>query len=349
MQINDPSKELTFLRFNQTNNCLAVGTKHGYSLWRTSPFEHCDSSFKNHPIAIAEMFYSTSLLAFVCDSQDADHNRTVLYMYNTKIDQIICLLRFAEEIQTVRFNQQYLVIMLKSNIVVYTLDRIEAVCTLDIYFNQFGRQSVEQYPPQTGRLAVCTQRNMLAYPCDLTTGNICVVTLRDTNTSEPQDSGDSYGSFKIIEAHDHQVAALAFTNDGSWLATASSRGTTIRIWDTHSRERIMEMKRSKIGKTATVHSLCFSEDGTLLVVSSTSKTIHIFAVMGERKSEKSIACIYLDDQGITETHHISSFLADTNTVQVAFANGMYHNYRLPPPGSPVRACEKFFSRMLIEQ
>ncbi|KAK2952104.1 putative WD repeat domain phosphoinositide-interacting protein 2 [Blattamonas nauphoetae] len=349
MQIHEPSSELTFLSFNQTNNCLVAGTKHGYSLWRTNPFEHCASGFNDHKIFIVEMFYSTSLIAIVCDSVDRDHDRKILYLFNTKIEQVICLLRFSEDIQAVRFNQQYLIVMLKTNIVIYTLEKIEAVCTLDIYFNRRGGIPTDVPANQTGRIALCPQRTLLAYPCDTTTGNIYLVTLRDVKSTEVVEGGDNYGSYKIIEAHDHPVAALAFTNDGSWLATASTRGTTIRIWDTHSRQQIMELKRSKIGKTAAVHSLSFSEDGSMLVVSSTSKTIHIFAVMGERKSEKSIACIYLDDEGITETYHISAFNADSNVIQVAFADGNYLHYRLPPPGASSRKCERCLEHSLLDR
>jgi WD40 repeat protein len=95
-------------------------------------------------------------------------------------------------------------------------------------------------------------------------------------------------------------------------------GTCIRIWDTRSRQLVHELKRSKIGKGATIHSLCFSDDGTMLVVSSSSATIHVFAIAGEKKSDTSFACAHLDDMKITETRHISSFGADNTFIQVWF-------------------------------
>jgi hypothetical protein len=60
----------------------------------------------DHPIHICEMFFSTSLLAVVCSSTDANFSSNVLYLYNTKVEQIICLLRFNEEIQAVKLNHQ---------------------------------------------------------------------------------------------------------------------------------------------------------------------------------------------------------------------------------------------------
>jgi WD40 repeat protein len=78
----------------------------------------------------------------------------------------------------------------------------------------------------------------------------------------------------------------------------------------------MELKRSKMGRAAKIQSLCFSDDGTMLVVSSSSKTIHIFAIQGEKKSDRAFAFIRLDQEGISETKHISSFKPDNCTIQV---------------------------------
>ncbi|KAH7819870.1 Autophagy-related protein 18 B (Atg18B) [Monocercomonoides exilis] len=348
MQIRERTKDITFLSFNQTNTCLLVGTKAGYTLWRTDPFDQCTRGFSDHPIHLCEMFFSTSLLAVVCNSSVENFTPRVLYLYNTKIDQVICLLRFNEDIQSVKLNQQYLVVVLKQSIIIYTLEKIEPVCTLDMYFNQTTPVPPEALsnPPI---VALCPQKPILAYPCDPARGNVCLARLNEpgsARTPTPTSSGasttdaETYGSYQILEAHDHPVVALAFRKDGQWLATASAKGTIIRVWDTESKAMVMELKRSSVGRQAHIHSLAFSDDGTMLVVSSSSKTIHIFAIQGEKKSEKSCAFIRLDQEGITETKHISSFKPDNQTIQVAFADGQYFHFRLPPPGSTNKKCER---------
>ncbi|KAH7821313.1 Autophagy-related protein 18 A (Atg18A) [Monocercomonoides exilis] len=327
MQIRERTKDITFLSYNQTNTCLLVGTKSGYTLWRTDPFDQCTKGFPDHPIHLCEMFFSTSLLAVVCDSSVENFTPRVLYLYNTKIDQVICLLRFNEDIQSVKLNQQYLVVVLKQSIIIYTLEKIEPVCTLDMYFNQTTPLSSETLSGRAPVIALCPHKPILAYPCDPTKGNVCLARLNDPSVVSRTSSssgaggtssvdGETYGSYQILEAHDHPVVALAFRKDGQWLATASARGTIIRVWDTETKEMIMELKRSSVGRTAEIHSLSFSDDGTMLVVSSSSKTIHIFSLQGERKSEKSIAFIRLDQEGISETKHISSFKPDNQIIQV---------------------------------
>ncbi|KAA6403163.1 MAG: putative WD repeat domain phosphoinositide-interacting protein 2 [Streblomastix strix] len=386
MQVREKDKSITFMSFNQTNTCLIVGTKAGFKLFRTQPFEHCTQGFLDYPIHICEMFFSTSLLAVVCASDDPkeeNFSKKVLYLYNTKIDHVICLLRFAEDIHSVILNQQSLIVVLRTSIVIYTLEKIEPICTLDIYFNQ---TSITPEIPAPGSpsfrpniAALCPNKSLLAYPCDLTRGNVCLAWFggdsggpdKDLTSSDgssvglggigsqsgpvqsgqgPQQSsqqgassgsGDSqFGNYHILEAHDHPVCALAFRKDGKWLATASARGTCIRVWDTTTKQKVMEFKRSHIGKPALIRSLCFSEDGQLLVVSSSSTTIHVFAVTGEHKSDTSFACIYLKEVGITENYNISSFGQNQNIIQVAFADGMYYHFQLPDPTSSSKKCVK---------
>lgn len=298
------------------------------------------------------MFFSTSLLAVVCNSTVENFTPRVLYLYNTKIDQVICLLRFNEDIQGIRLNQQYLVVVLKQSIIIYTLEKIEPVCTLDMYFNQTSpTPAADAPPPHPGTVVLCPQKPILAYPCDPVRGNVCLARLKDPSTVKPgaaEGDADAYGSYQILEAHDHPVVALAFRKDGQWLATASQRGTIIRVWDTESKALVMELKRSGFGREATIHSLSFSDDGTMLVCSSSSKTIHIFAIQGERKSERAFAFIRLDHEGITETKHISSFRPDNQTVQVAFADGQFYAFRIPPPSSKSDKCDRIDKRSLLE-
>ena len=216
--------------------------------------------------------------------------------------------------------------------------------------------SSKEILPHPSIVALCPQKPILAYPCDLTKGNVCLARLNEPG-SKPAGGKDgaagtdteAYGSYQILEAHDHPVTCLAFRKDGQWLATASARGTIIRVWDTDTKQLVMELKRSKIGREAKIHSLCFSDDGTMLVVSSSTPTIHIFAIQGEKKNDRAFAFIRLDKQKISERHHISSFKPDNQTVQVAFADGTFQCYQLPQPSSSSQNCTLIDTQNLLER
>ena len=63
-------------------------------------------------------------------------------------------------------------------------------------------------------------------------------------------------------------------SDGSLLATASIRGTLIRIFDTETGDKIKELRRGTTSKP--IKSLKFSENSDLLACISLSGTIHLF-------------------------------------------------------------------------
>ncbi|KAI9168498.1 Phosphatidylinositol 3,5-bisphosphate-binding protein [Blastocladiella emersonii ATCC 22665] len=80
----------------------------------------------------------------------------------------------------------------------------------------------------------------------------------------------------IVKAHDSTVRAIAVSPDGSLVASASDRGTLIRIWDAATGAQWRELRRGV--DTAAIHAITFSADGTRLVVVSDKATVHVFHV-----------------------------------------------------------------------
>ena len=79
----------------------------------------------------------------------------------------------------------------------------------------------------------------------------------------------------MIAAHTSRVAALAFTMDGTRLATASEKGTVIRVFNVTSGAKVYELRRG-LKRTVNIYSLSFSPCGMFLACSSNTETVHIF-------------------------------------------------------------------------
>ena len=90
---------------------------------------------------------------------------------------------------------------------------------------------------------------------------------------------------KIIAAHQHSICALAITNDGTMLATASERGTLIRIWDTAHGTLIKELVEEQLKQRIT--SMHFNHNNTYLAVCSETGTLHVFS-LSRGNNRKSI-------------------------------------------------------------
>lgn len=78
----------------------------------------------------------------------------------------------------------------------------------------------------------------------------------------------------VIEAHKNGIAALALSQDGLLLATASEKGTIIRIFSVETGVKLYQFRRGTY--TSKIYSMCFSDDNQFLSVCSSSRTVHIF-------------------------------------------------------------------------
>lgn len=78
----------------------------------------------------------------------------------------------------------------------------------------------------------------------------------------------------VIEAHKGEIAALALSFDGSLLATASEKGTIIRVFNVETGVKMYQFRRGTY--PTRIHSMCFSSDNQFLAVTCSTKTIHIF-------------------------------------------------------------------------
>jgi len=112
-------------------------------------------------------------------------------------------------------------------------------------------------------LSINSDNCYLAYPGSTTTGE---VQLFDAFNLQAK---------LMIPAHDSPLAAVAFNPTGTKLATASERGTVIRIFSVQDGTRLMEFRRG-VKRCAHVYSLAFSQDSDYLALSSNTETIHIF-------------------------------------------------------------------------
>ena len=71
--------------------------------------------------------------------------------------------------------------------------------------------------------------------------------------------------------HGNRVYDLAFSRDGTRLATGCS-DNTIRIWDIATGQDVCELR----GHQAYVHAVAFSPDGTRLASASGDSTVRIW-------------------------------------------------------------------------
>ena len=76
--------------------------------------------------------------------------------------------------------------------------------------------------------------------------------------------------------------ALQLSRDGATLATASDKGTLVRVFDTATGAPLRELRRG--ADRAAIHSIAFAPKGDYLAVASDKGTAHVYALMSRESA-----------------------------------------------------------------
>lgn len=148
---------------------------------------------------------------------------------------------------------------------------------------------------------------------------------------------------RMLPAHKHALASLALSYTGLLVATASSRGSIIRIHNTVTGERLHELRR---GYTpSAIHSLRFSRNATLLCAAS-ERSLHLFTLGPERANigttAPPLASTAPGSWLLGSSRHprsvltlqvpfpaVCAFGANNSTLLAVCSNGMLQVFQLP--------------------
>jgi autophagy-related protein 18 len=165
----------------------------------------------------------------------------------------ICEFKYPKNILSVAMNRSRLVVCLKDSIYIHNIRDMRLL------------NSIKHLPDNPCGLISLSLNSHLAYPC-----------IKDRGTIQIYDAGNLQPRI-TVDAHSSTVAAMNFSSTGVLLATASEKGTVIRVFCTKNGQRVMEFRRG-MKRYVQIASLNFSICGNFISVSSNTETIHIFKV-----------------------------------------------------------------------
>lgn len=122
-----------------------------------------------------------------------------------------------------------------------------------------------------------SERQLIVHPGH----KIGTIQLIDLASTEPGKSASPVN----ISAHQNEIACIALNNQGTMVATASLKGTLIRVHDTYRKNLLVELRRG--ADPATLYCISFSPDSDFLCASSDKGTIHIFALKDTHLNRRS--------------------------------------------------------------
>uniref|UniRef100_A0A8D2C4T7 WD repeat domain, phosphoinositide interacting 1 n=1 Tax=Sus scrofa TaxID=9823 RepID=A0A8D2C4T7_PIG len=163
-------------------------------------------------------------------------------------------------------------------------------------------------------LSINHSNSYVAYPGSLTTGEIVLY------------DGHSLKTLCTIAAHEGTLAAIAFNAAGSKLASASEKGTVIRVFSVPEGQKLYEFRRG-MKRYVTISSLVFSMDSQFLCASSNTETVHIFKLehlTNSRPEEPSTWSGYMGKMFLAASNYLPAQVSDMMNQDRAFATGRLH-------------------------
>ncbi|KAG8473967.1 hypothetical protein CXB51_033653 [Gossypium anomalum] len=245
---------LLHLSFNQDHGCFAAGTDHGFRIYNCDPFrEIFRRDFdRGGGIGVVEMLFRCNILALVGGGPDPQYPPNKVMIWDDHQSRCISELSFRSEVRSVRLRRDRIIVVLEQKIFVYNFVDLKLLHQIETIANPKGLCAVSQ---GAGSL-------VLVCP-GLQKGQVRVEHYASKRT-------------KFIMAHDSRIACFALSQDGQLLATASTKGTLVRIYNTIDGSLLQEVRRG--ADRAEIYSLAFSSNAQWLAVSSDKGTVHVFSL-----------------------------------------------------------------------
>ncbi|KAJ9171850.1 hypothetical protein P3X46_015159 [Hevea brasiliensis] len=278
---------LLHLSFNQDFGCFAAGTDHGFRIYNCDPFREIfrrDFDRGGGGIGVVEMLFRCNILALVGGGSDPQYSPNKVMIWDDHQSRCIGELSFRSEVRSVKLRRDRIVVVLEQKIFVYNFADLKLLHQIETFANPKGLCAVSH--GAASLVLVCP---------GLQKGQVRVEHYASKRT-------------KFIMAHDSRIACFALSQDGQLLATASTKGTLVRIFNTADGTLLQEVRRG--ADRAEIYSLAFSSSSQWLAVSSDKGTVHVFSLKinpGSPRSDKSRNTPDLNSAVISPTSSLSFF------------------------------------------
>lgn len=245
------SNELLYVGFNQDYGCFACGTSSGFRIYNCNPFkETFRRDFSSGGIGLVEMLFRCNILALVGGGRNPRYPPDKVMIWDDHQNRCIGELSFRSEVKQVKLRRDRVVVVLQNKIYVYNFADLKLIDHIETVNNPHGLCA----------LSASSSSTVLACPA-LHRGHVRVELYDIRKTT-------------FISAHETDLACLSLNVNGTRLATASEKGTLIRVYDTSSGSLLQELRRG--ADKAEIYCIAFNPETTMVATTSDKGTCHIF-------------------------------------------------------------------------
>ena len=206
-----------------------------------------------------EMLKTTNILALVGGGKKPKFALNKIIIWDDSKSRVISELRFNSEILNMKIKMDRIIGVCLKKIYVFNINTLDTIDVFDTYENING---IIGY--SSGDLI-----SVLAFPY-IEKGKVKLINFNSLN--QPP----------IVNAHESKIYCLSVNHNGTLLATASDKGTLIRIYNIIDGKFLTELRRGS--KNAEINCIVFDEQNKYVGCASGGGTIHIFSIVSVMKN-----------------------------------------------------------------
>lgn len=242
--------------FNQDSSCFVCGTTAGFRVYTASPVyevhrRELSAAFQERSVVLIAMLFKTNIFAMVTASNKDQGGQNKIQIWNDQTGKFAGELRSRNEVRGVALRRDIIAMVCEYAIYVYTLDKLRVI--LHLTTNSNARGLCVLSPVGEPWILCCPGQS---------TGSVRVQVGQDDRATH------------VFEAHQTPLAALALNAQGSFVATASEKGTVVKVFQRSDGQLLYRLRRSTW--PANISCLTFRFDDRFLAVASSSSTVHVF-------------------------------------------------------------------------
>lgn len=248
------TNDILHLDFNSDYTLFTCGTENGFSIYNCNPLSERISFNMGGGLKYSEVLERSNIIVLVGGGINPRYPTNKAMVWDDDQKKCIGELNFRSLVRGVKISKEYIVVILEYKIYIYKLNDLKIV------------DSIETNPNSKGLcdLWFNSESNILACP-ELRVGFVRL---------EHYNKNKELNSTVIIEAHEGPLACISISQDGKLVATASEKGTLIRVYSTTNGKLYNEFRRG--ADYAEIYYLAFNKDSDMLVALSSKGTVHVF-------------------------------------------------------------------------
>jgi WD40 repeat protein len=245
---------------NNTETYACVASDTGFMIYNPNPFRCVLSREIDGGIYRTKVLHKTNIILFVGKSESGAFPNNKLIIWDDIAKEIVSDISYTEPVVNFHATRRFVYVQTAKKFYIYELNTLLLLKQFDV--------------AQSCTFCICEsdKNELFIYPAT-EVGHVIINSMDNTEVSD-------------IYAHYGSIESMCVSLDGKYLATASDKGTIVRMFSIETKKLIHEFRRGI--DYVRITQLLFHPSNRILLAASDKGSIHLFNTLIDEDATRNI-------------------------------------------------------------